>query len=302
MLINPQTNTFTEPLFTQALARAIELDSIPSSERGPLHGLPITLKDQFNVSGFDSTIGYVSNINNASQLVPSALVQILEDLGAIMIAKTNLPQSIMWCETENNIFGRTDNPRDRTFTPGGSTGGEAVNLVMKGGIVGWGTDIGGSIRIPSALTGVYGLKPSVYFSSIHLGMKKNLIYSEQSTRLPYQDVLVSTEGQEHVPSVIGPMTRSISSLTTITKAVISAEPWTLDPKVTPIPWRDDIYHDTINRKLVIGVMRDDGVVKVHPPIKRVLSEVVKKLEAAGHEIVEWMPDGHAEAIAVMVCF
>lgn len=127
----------------------------------------MTLKDQFNVAGADSTIGYVCNINNASQLVPSAMVQILERLGAVMIAKTNLPQSIMWCETENNIFGRTDNPRDRTFTPGGSSGGEAVNLVMKGALVGWGTDIGGSIRIPGALTGVYGLRPSVWGFFFH---------------------------------------------------------------------------------------------------------------------------------------
>lgn len=127
-----------------------------------------------------------------------------------------------------------------------------------------------------------------------------LIGAGQSTRLPYQDVSVSTEGQEHVPSAIGPMARSISSLVTIMKAVLSAEPWMLDPKVVPIPWRDDIYNDTLNRKLVIGVLRDDGVVRVHPPIKRVLDEAVQKLEAAGHEIIEWIPDGHAVAIAVMV--
>lgn len=74
----------------------------------------------------------------------------------------------------------------------------------------------------------------------------------------------------------------------------------LDPKVAPIPWRDDVYTSTLGRKLVIGVLRDDGVVRVHPPIKRVLDAVARKLEAAGHEIVEWAPDGHAEAIAVMV--
>lgn len=266
----------------------------------------MTLKDQFNVAGVDSTIGYVCNINNASQLVPSALVQILERLGAVVIAKTNLSQSIMWCETENNIFGRTDNPRDRTFTPGGSSGGEAVNLVMKGAVVGWGTDIGGSIRIPSALTGVYGLKPSVcFFPSDCAGGILNcaggiLIDAGQSTRLPLQDVPTTTEGQEHVPSVAGPMARSISSLIAIMKAVLSAEPWMLDPKVAPIPWRDDVYTSTLSRKLVIGVLRDDGVVRVHPPIRRVLDAVARKLEAAGHEIVEWAPNGHAEAIAVMV--
>lgn len=85
----------------------------------------------------------------------------LTSLGAIIFAKTNVPQSLMWCETQNNIFGCTYNPRDLELTPGGSSGGEAVNLFMCGGLVGWGTDIGGSIRIPSALMGTYGLKPSV---------------------------------------------------------------------------------------------------------------------------------------------
>lgn len=128
-----------------------------------------------------------------------------------------------------------------------------------------------------------------------------LIDTGQSTRLPLEGVPVSTEGQEHVPSAAGPMARSTSSLITIMRAVLSAEPWMLDPKVVPIPWRDDIYTNTLNRKLVFGILRDDGVVRVHPPIRRVLDEVVQKLEAAGYEIVEWAPDGHAEAIAVMVC-
>lgn len=112
--------------------------------------------------------------------------------------------------------------------------------------------------------------------------------------------MVSTEGQEHVPSVVGPMARSMSSLKMITKAVIDAEPWNLDPKVAPIPWREDVYQDTLQRKLVFGVLRDDGVVRVHPPIKRVLESAVACLEAAGHEVVEWAPYGHKEAIAIMV--
>lgn len=123
---------------------------------------------------------------------------------------------------------------------------------------------------------------------------------KQSTRLPYQDVIVSTEGQEHVPSVIGPMARSSSSLITVTRAVLSTEPWKLDPKVAPIPWRDNIYNETLSRKLIIGIVRDDGIIRVHPPIRRVLDEAASMLSAAGHEIVEWAPDGHAEAIAVMV--
>jgi amidase len=73
-------------------------------------------------------------------------------------------------------------------------------------MIGWGTDIGGSVRIPAAHNGIYGLRPS-------------------SGRLPYYGVPVSTEGQEHVHSVVGPMTRTLSALTTVTKAVVGAEPW-----------------------------------------------------------------------------
>lgn len=118
--------------------------------------------------------------------------------------------------------------------------------------------------------------------------------------MPYQGVPVSTEGQEHVPSAIGPLTRSLSSLTTITKAVIDAQPWLLDPRVVPIPWRDEIYREVQSRPLVIGVMYDDGVVKPHPPIERALKELVARLKAAGHELVDWEPTLHKECMHAMV--
>lgn len=147
--------------------------------KGPLHGIPVTLKDQFNVKGYDSTLGYVGRaFKPASE--DAVLVQMLKSMGAIILAKTNLPQSIMvyyyplhlafctgtdsfvqWCETENPLFGLTVNPRNKDLTPGGSTGGESVMLALHGSILGFGTDIGGSIRIPQHLMGLYGLKPSV---------------------------------------------------------------------------------------------------------------------------------------------
>lgn len=111
---------------------------------------------------------------------------------------------------------------------------------------------------------------------------------------------MSIEGQDYVPSVIGPMTRSFNSLSYITKAVIEAEPWRLDPKCLPIPWRESVYQEARERALVIGIMADDGVVKVHPPIERVLKEMAEKLRAAGHEIVNWTAEGHAEYISIMV--
>jgi amidase len=120
--------------------------------------------------------------------------------------------------------------------------------------------------------------------------------------MPYRGVPVSTEGQEHVPSAIGPMSRSISSLIAVTKAVIESSPWLRDPRVVPTPWREDMYLEAQSRPLVIGIMIDDGVVRVHPPIERALKELAAKLKAAGHELVDWEPSLHKECIEIMVSF
>lgn len=85
----------------------------------------------------------------------------LRALGAVIMAKTNLPQSIMWCETENPLWGLTSSTFDPGYTPGGSTGGEAVLIAKGASKLGFGTDLGGSIRIPAHLMGIYGLRPSV---------------------------------------------------------------------------------------------------------------------------------------------
>lgn len=124
--------------------------------------------------------------------------------------------------------------------------------------------------------------------------------STQSGRLPYLGVPVSTEGQEHVPSVVGPLARSLNTLHLIIEETIKAEPWKYDAKVLPMPWRQEHYDEMLSRPLVIGMMIDDGVVKVHPPIERVLREVREKLETAGHEVVDWDASGHEKCIQIMV--
>lgn len=158
-----KVNCLTEIRFTEALEDAAKLDEYYRKNGrliGPLHGVPMTLKDQFDVKGLDSTIGYVARaFQPATEDGP--LVKLLRELGAVILAKTNLPQSIMWCETENPIFGLTVNPINAEFTPGGSTGGEGALLALHGTAVGWGTDIGGSVRIPSHMNGLWGLKPTV---------------------------------------------------------------------------------------------------------------------------------------------
>ncbi|KEF58507.1 uncharacterized protein A1O9_06433 [Exophiala aquamarina CBS 119918] len=279
------TNCLTEVLFADAVEQALKLDKYFASTGrliGPLHGIPMTLKDQFNVKGVDSSIGYVSRAFKPAE-EDAVLVKILRGFGAVILAKTNLPQSIMWCETECPLWGLTTNPKNPAFTPGGSTGGEAVLLALQASMIGWGTDIGGSIRIPSHINGLWGLKPT-------------------SSRLPYRGVPVSTEGQEHVPSSVGPLARTLSSLTFVMKLVVDAQSWNLDPRVTPIPWRQQVYEDIQSRPLTIGILADDGVVKVHPPIERALRELEATLRSAGHEIIQWDPSGQRECIEIMDSF
>ncbi|KAL4899249.1 hypothetical protein BDW74DRAFT_171622 [Aspergillus multicolor] len=276
------TNCITEVIFEDALIQARELDKIIKETgqlKGPLHGVPVTVKDQFNVKGYDSTIGYVGrSFSPASE--DAVLVQMLKSMGAIILAKTNLPQSIMWAETENPLWGLTVNPRNPALTPGGSTGGESALLALHGSIIGFGTDIGGSVRIPQSIMGSYGFKPS-------------------SSRLPYRGVPVSTEGQEHVPSSVGPMARDIHSICYISRLLANARPWDLDPRCATIPWNESIFQDIQSRPLVIGLILDDGVVKVHPPIERAIRELAAKLEANGHELITWDASDHLSYINLM---
>ncbi|CAK7219068.1 hypothetical protein SCUCBS95973_003699 [Sporothrix curviconia] len=278
-----KTNCLTEILFDEAMARAQQLDAHLAAHGtpvGPLHGVPMTLKDQFDVAGHDSTLGYVGRAHQPAADSCVLVRLLLERLGAVVLAKTNLPQSIMWCETANPLWGRTTHPRDARYTPGGSTGGEAALLSEKGSAVGWGTDIGGSIRIPAHMMGLYGLKPS-------------------SARLPYTGVAVSTEGQEHVPSSVGPLARSLASVRAVMEALAGEKPWTVDARCAPLPWRHELYDGTIARPLTVGVLWDDRVVRPHPPLARVLRQTVALLRAAGHDVFDWDPALlHADLVAL----
>ncbi|KAJ9487145.1 hypothetical protein VN97_g6178 [Penicillium thymicola] len=279
------TNSLTEILFEDAIEQAKQLD-IDFAEtgklKGPLHGIPITLKDQFNVKGVDTTLGYVGRSFAPAQ-EDAVIVQILKKMGAIIIAKTNVPQSIMWAETENPLWGLTTNPRNPIFSPGGSTGGEGALLALHGSLFGFGTDIGGSTRIPQSTVGLYGFKPS-------------------SARLPYQGVPVSTEGQEHVPSAIGPMARDLSSICYMSRLIANSQPWDLDPRCAPLPWNDTAFQELQDRPMVVGLILDDGVVKIHPPIARALLELSEGLKAQGHEVVVWDTSDHVGCIEIMDLF
>ncbi len=144
-LVNP----LTEIHFDDARKLAAELDAelkATGKVRGPLHGLPMSVKDQFQIKGSDATIGYISYANKPST-ADSVLVEIIKKAGAVPFVKTNLPQTIMYSESSNHLWGTTLNPHNRTLHPGGSSGGEGALVAIKGSPLGVGTDVGGSVRI-----------------------------------------------------------------------------------------------------------------------------------------------------------
>lgn len=138
-----QTNCLSDTLFPEALSTARGLDKHlqeTGKPIGPLHGLPISLKDNFNIVGKDSTLGFVSWVNSPATY-NTILVDILQKAGAVLYVKTNVPTAMMIAESVNNTFGRTVNPRNRNLTPGGSSGGESALIAFGGSLLGVGTDI-----------------------------------------------------------------------------------------------------------------------------------------------------------------
>lgn len=154
----------TEIFFDEAIRRARSLDrerqANPFKPLRAFHGLPVSLKDSFQVLGHDTSTGLACFVDEPAG-EHSATASMLLDLGAVLYCKTNLPQSIMTADSDNNVFGRTLNPRNTRLTAGGSTGGEGALIALRGSVLGVGTDIGGSIRVPSVCNGLYGLRPSV---------------------------------------------------------------------------------------------------------------------------------------------
>lgn len=184
-LAHQLTSCLHETFFDAALEEAKGLDKYYAQHKapiGPLHGLPVSLKDQFHVKGVETTMGYVGWIGTfmgkkgtgQEKVYESEMVKELRALGAVLYCKTSVPHSLMSGETINNIIGYTTNPKNQNLSAGGSSGGEGALISLKGSPVGFGTDIGGSIRIPAAFCGLYGLRPS-------------------AGRLPYEGYVFSTK-------------------------------------------------------------------------------------------------------------
>lgn len=286
-----QTNCLHEIFFDAALAESDRQDEYYALHKkpiGPLHGLPVSLKDQFHIRGVETTMGYVGWIgtfegrkDTGKELkYESEMVRELRSLGAILYCKTAVPHTLMSGETVNNIIGYAWNPKNRLLSAGGSSGGEGALIGLKGSPIGFGTDIGGSIRIPAAFNGLFGLRPS-------------------AGRLPYEGMANSMDGQNSLLSVVGPMSTSVPSLKLLVKSLLSQEPWLHDPLVVELPWRD--LPDLSGTPLTFGILKDDGVVKPHPPVSRGMEMVVDAIKSAGHHVIEWSPPSHSEGSSLAVC-
>ena len=160
-------------------------------------------------------------------------------IGAIIYVKTNVPQTLMLGETINNVIGRTLNPYNRLLSSGGSSGGEGALLALHGSPLGIGTDIGGSIRIPSAFNNLWGLKPS-------------------HQRLPHSGVKRTVEGRETIFPVCGPIGHCVDDLVYFMRAFLQQEPWKYDPYVIEMPWRERRYIEGKTGKKVFGVVATQG--------------------------------------------
>lgn len=143
LIADQVVNCLTEVFLDAALEQAAQLDAYFKANGkpcGPLHGLPISLKDQFSIKGIDTCMGYSAWANKPAER-DSALVAALKRAGAVLYVRTNIPQSLMLGETINPVYGLTTNPHNRELTCGGSSGGEGALIAMKGSPLGVGTDM-----------------------------------------------------------------------------------------------------------------------------------------------------------------
>ncbi|KAI0938807.1 hypothetical protein AcV5_000409 [Taiwanofungus camphoratus] len=266
-----ETNCLTEILIAKAEEWAKNCNT-----QGPLAGMPVSLKDSASITGFDACIGYSAWVGKPMQK-DSALVRLLQDAGAVPFVKTNVPITLLSLEAANDVFGVTTNPHNKQYTPGGSTGGEAALLAYGGSRLGIGTDVAGSVRAPAHYSGIYTIKASMH----------RFLKTGNPTSMP---------GQEGVPAVYSPMTRTLEDLETFWRAVMSMKPWEYDHSCLPIPWREiDL---SMGKPIRWGVMWDDGVVTPSPACHRALQEVVSTLEAHGHEVAPIDPPSPYEGLKI----
>jgi len=271
--LNRTLNAVVELRAEAALEDAVAADRvITRGAAGPLHGLPMTIKDSFNVAGLHTTWGnpafkdYVADSD-------AAVVRRLKQAGAIIVGKTNVPFMLGdYGQTANELYGVTNNPWDTTRTPGGSSGGGAAAISAGMTFLEYGSDLVGSIRIPASFCGVYGLRPSVEIVPL-TGFQPPGVRSGPS-EMTYM-------------SAVGPLGRSARDLRTALEVTAGPEA----PASKAYAWGLPPPRRTRLADFRVGVVLDHEQASVSSEVGAVLSDAVDALARAGATVVEGWPAG-----------
>ena len=278
-------NLLTEPLYEFAIPLAKKHDETLrknlSSKKWskvedfpPLFGIPVTLKDQYQVEGADSTIGISSRAFKPEKETGLA-TRLIIDAGGVPFAKTNLPQMLLVPESNNFIFGRATNPWNKERSTGGSSGGEAGLGILGATVVGFGTDAGGSCRIPAMFCGVYGIKPT-------------------SSRFTYKGIQEPKNNivPPDLAQTAGTLSHSVENLerglqVLLNPEVINSKDF-LVARGRNLKWDPTRVLAVQNKKkLRFGLIKNLKEFQVCKTQERALTEVVQKLKAAGHEVIDF---------------
>ena len=266
--VNPALNAYCTVAAEQALAaaRAATRALTRGAALGPLHGIPVSIKDLTPTRGIRTTWGskiFEHHVPDEDGLV----VERLKAAGAIVIGKTNTPEYGAGANTFNAVFGVTRNPWNSALTCGGSTGGGAVALATGMGPLAQGSDLGGSLRIPAAFCGVVGLRPSP-------GL------------VPVYPVPAAWDSY----SVQGPMARTVGDLALMLSVIAGPDP--RSPISYPVDRRT--FTAAVRRPTLRGARiawsADLGVTPVDDEIRRVASDATGVLRRLGARVDETHPD------------
>ena len=272
--VNPAINAVVQLVAERAQAEADELDRLAANGqfRGPLHGVPITIKDSLDTEGIVSTGGTLGR----REFVPrqdAPVVARLRAAGAVLLGKTNTPELTLSGETNNLIYGRSCNPFDTSRSPGGSSGGSAAIIACAGSALELGSDTGGSIREPAHLCGIAGIKPT-------------------SGRTPRSGHIVPYGGVFDSLTQIGPMARYVEDLALALPIICG--PDGRDPAVVPVAMGDPAAIDL--RRLRIAWYADNAIVSPDPEIQRVVSETAQALQGEVAVIENHLMPGMRELV------
>jgi Asp-tRNA(Asn)/Glu-tRNA(Gln) amidotransferase A subunit family amidase len=271
--LNPRLNAFVDyhPEAVLAQARAAEKAIARGEEVGPLHGVPLSIKSAIDVAGHRCEAG--SRLRAGYIAAEDApLVARLRAAGAVILGVTNTPELLMAWETDNLLYGRTNNPWDLTRTAGGSSGGEAAAIAAGLSAGGVGSDGGGSIRVPAHFCGICGLKPT-------------------PGRIPSTGHYPKAGGPFALIGVVGPMARTIEDLRTLFAVMAGWDD--VDPCAAPVDVRE-LHQKTVDA-IPIGFFTDDGRTPVTEETRAAVEYAALMLTNGGFRVEPFHPGGLEEA-------